>query len=267
MIADAHSHLDAFEAQELESALDGARALGVELIVTVGMDVETSAKGISIAESEKMVYAAVGLHPWMAQDHPRAPIDKLRSLALHDKVVAIGEIGLDFVNNLWRGLSYNDPALRRIQEEIFRQQLRLAKSLNLPVILHSRGAHAAVTRILSDEEMHSVGGCIQFFEGTLEDVRKYRDLGFTFSVGSSVTYPDSGSWHETLRSVPADALVLESDAPWLPYFGNQSGRSSPSDLTLIGETLARVRAADPVQMFATTTDNLLRALPKLGSLR
>ena len=239
MIVDSHCHLDAFDPRELDDVLDGARAAGVGLIVTVGMDVETSARGVTIEE--------------------------LRALARRAKVVAIGEIGLDFIDNKWTGLSYEDPALQRLQEEAFRQQLRLAKSVDLPVIIHSRRAHAAVARILAEEGMATVGGCVQFQDGSIDDVRRYRELGFFLSVGSSVTYPDIGTWYETVRSVAADDLVLESDAPWLPYDGHPSGRSSPSDLILVGEAIARVRAVDPACMYASTAENLLRALPKIGS--
>ncbi len=265
-IADAHSHLDAFAPEELQGVLARARSAGVELIVTVGMDRETSAAGIAIADSEDMVFAAVGLHPWMAQDYPEgAPVDELRALARHPKVVALGEIGLDFVDNSWRGLSYADPELRRMQETVFRQQLRLARSLDLPVILHSRGAHEAVTRILGEEGIAAVGGCVQFFEGDADDVARYVGLGFTFSVGSSLTYPDSDGWHEAVRAVPADALLLESDAPWLPYSGKDSGRSAPDDLAVIGKVVAEVRGADPAELFAVTAANLRRALPRIGT--
>jgi TatD DNase family protein len=266
MIIDSHCHLDAFDSEELQVVLDEARAADVGLIVTVGMDVETSARGVEIAESEETVFAAVGLHPWLVQDYPDGvPIDELRDLAQRAKVVAIGEIGLDFIDNKWTGLSYEDPALQRLQEEAFRQQVRLAKSLELPVIIHSRRAHAAVARILDEEGMATVGGCVQFQDGSIDDVRRYRELGFFLSVGSSVTFPDTGAWHETVRSVATDELVLESDAPWLPFDGHPSGRSRPSDLILIGEAIARVRDEDPAGMYASTAENLLRALPKIGS--
>ena len=266
MITDAHSHLDAFTDEELETVLERARAVGIELIVTVGMDVGTSARGVAIADAELMVSAAIGLHPWLAQDHPGgAPVEELRELAERGKVVAIGEIGLDFVDNSWRGLSYEDPELRRIQERVFREQLRLARSLDLPVIMHSRGAHDTVIRILEEEEMEAVGGCVQFFEGTPEHVERYVDLGFTFTIGSSVTFPDPGGWYDTVRAVPEDALLLESDAPWLPFAGKESGRSAPDDLVHIGEVVAGLRGVSPGEVFAATTRNLPRALPRVGA--
>jgi TatD DNase family protein len=261
VIVDAHSHLDVFDAEELQAVLASSRAAGVELIVTVGMDRESSANAVAIAQAEDMVFAAVGLHPWLAQDHPDgAPIAELEALARQDRVVAIGEIGLDHVDNSFLNLSYADPELQRLQEVVFRQQLQLARRLGLPVILHSRGAHAVVTRILAEERMQEVGGCVQLFEGTPEDVRRYVDLGFTFSVGSSVTYPDETGWHETVRAVPASALLLESDAPYLPYSG-KTDRSSPADLVLIGQAVAQVRGADPAELFLATAANLRRALP------
>ena len=266
MIADAHSHLDALSADELETALGEAAEAGVAPMVTVGMDCESSANGLAIATSHEPVFSAVGLHPWMAQDYPEgAPIEELRALALRPKVVAIGEIGLDFVENIWRQLSYRDPELRRIQELAFRQQLRLAKELELGVILHSRGAHDAIARIFAEEEMQSVGGCIQFLEGDPDDVARYVELGFTFSIGSNVTFPDPGGWHDAVRAIPDDALLLESDAPWLPYSGKDSGRGTPADVSLIGEKVAQIRGADPEELFARSAANLRRALPRIGT--
>lgn len=266
MIADAHSHLDAFTPDDLETILARARTAGVGLIVTVGMDTATSAKGVAIAADEALVFAAVGLHPWLAQDHPEgAPVEELRELAERDRVVAIGEIGLDFVDNSWRKLSYEDPDLRRMQEHVFRQQLRLARSLELPVILHSRGAHDTVIRILGEEGMETVGGCVQFFEGTPEHVARYVDLGFTFSVGSSVTFPDADGWHDTVRAVPDDRLLLESDAPWLPYSGKESGRSAPDDLVVLAEVVAGLRGVATEELIAATAENLRRALPRIGA--
>ncbi len=263
MIVDSHSHLDAFDDGELHGVLSDARAAGVELIVTVGMDTRTSARGAAIAASQDMVLAAVGLHPWLAQDHPEgAPLDELEALAARNEVVAIGEIGLDFVDNSWLELSYADPALRAHQEKVFRGQLRLARRLGLPVILHSRGAHATTTRILAEEGMDSIGGCVQFFEGTPDDVAAYVALGFAFSVGASVTFPDAEpGWHDTVRAVPTQSLLLESDAPWLPYFGHDSGRSAPADLVAIGAAVARIRGADPADLFSATAENIRRVFP------
>lgn len=236
----------------------------MDLIVTVGMDVASSARGVAVSESADMVFAAVGVHPWMAQDHPDgAPVDEIEALALSGRVVAIGEIGLDFVDNSWRELSYRDDGLRHHQEAVFRAQVRLAKRLGLPVILHSRGAHAATTRILEQEGAGAVGGCVQLFEGTTEDVRAYLALDFAFSVGSSVSFPDPGTWYDVVRSIPRGALLLETDAPWLPFCGNPSDRGTPADLAVIGAAVAEVRGEDPADVFAYTARNAKRVFPGL----
>jgi TatD DNase family protein len=226
------------------------------------MDVAMSARGIAVSESTDTVFAAVGVHPWMAQDHLHgAPVDELETLAMNDKVVAIGEIGLDFVDNSWREISYRDDELRGHQELVFREQLRLARRLGLPVILHSRGAHAATIQIMEEEGAGAVGGCVQFFEGTVEDVRGYLSLDFGFSLGSSVTYPDADGWYDVVRAIPASALLLETDAPWLPFCGHSSDRGSPADLVVIGEAVAEVRGEDPAAVFAYTARNARRVFP------
>ncbi|MBS1881725.1 MAG: TatD family hydrolase [Actinobacteria bacterium] len=257
MIADAHAHLDAFSAAELGTVLAEARRSGVSAMVTVGMDCPTSARGVAIAAAEADVHAAVGLHPWLAQDHPDgAPLAELRALGGSPGVVAIGEIGLDFVGNTFRDLSYRDPVIRRQQEDVFRDQLRLANELALPVILHSRGAHEAVLRILAEEGSDRHGGCVQFFEGSEADVSSFAELGFMFSVGASITEPDCERWLEVVRAIPADRLLLESDAPWLPYVGKGSDRSAPADLAVLGPRLARVRGLSDEDLFSLTEANL-----------
>ncbi|QEC47562.1 TatD family deoxyribonuclease [Baekduia soli] len=261
-IVDAHCHLDAFSDDELIGVLADARAAGVVLLITVGMDVATSRRGTGIAAAHEPVLAAVGLHPWNAQDFPDgAPVAELEALAGADDVVAVGEIGLDFVDNSWLGLSYADPALRARQERVFRDQLQMARRLGLPVILHSRGAHATTTRVLAEEGMEEVGGCVQFFEGTPADVEAYAALGFGFSVGSSVTFPGAaGAWHETVRAIPPELLLVESDAPWLPYHGHASTRSAPADLIAIGAAIARVRGVEPEALLGAATANVDRVL-------
>ena len=266
-IADGHVHLDSFSDEELREVLTEARASGVELIVTVGMDAPSSAAGIGIAAAEADVYAAVGLHPWNAQDYPGgAPIAELRELADSPEVVAIGEIGLDHKNNLFLDLSYDDPELQAMQERVFREQLRLAVEFELPVIVHSRGgAHATTIRALDEEGVSAVGGCIQLFEGTQEDVARYVELGFTFTIGSSVTFPDPGGWCDTVRAVPDDALLLETDAPYLPYAGRGTDQSVLADICVVGEAVARVRGVEPSVVSAASVANLRRALPRIGN--
>lgn len=261
-IADSHCHLDALDPKEFETAMSQAEASGIDLLVTVGMDVKTSTVAVEIAEGHSGIFAGVGLHPWLVQDHDGPPLDDLRILAESSpSVVAIGEIGLDFVDNSWLDLSYLDPELRRGQQEAFRKQLALARELNLPVILHSRGAHRAVTEILTQEGMDAVGGCVQFFEGDGEDVERYLELGFHFSVGASVTFSDPGGWYDTVRAIPDSALMIESDAPWLPFAGKDRDRSTPADLVSIVDAIAEIRAQEPAEIFRISRENCIRGFP------
>lgn len=265
-IADSHCHLDALSAEEFEIAMAQARASGVDLLITVGMDVKTSTRAVEIAEENDDIFAGIGLHPWLVQDHEGPPLEDLRSLAeTSPSVVAIGEIGLDFVDNSWLDLSYDDPKLRRDQEVAFREQLVLARQLNLPVILHSRGAHRTVTEILREEGMGSVGGCVQFFEGNSEDVERYLELGFHFSVGASVTFSDPGGWYDTVRAIPDSALMIESDAPWLPFAGKDSERSTPADLVHIVDAIAEIRAQEPAEVLRISREKLHSGLPQRGA--
>ena len=170
-------------------------------------------------------------------------------------MVALGEIGLDFVDNLWLKLSYEDPELRAIQEQVFRDQLRLAQELELPVIIHSRGAHAAVTRILREEGMEAVGGCVQFLDGIAGDVERYVALDFTFSVGSSVTYPDRAEdWHDTVRSMPRRARCCSRPTPrGCPTSAASPRAACPPTSMPVGETVAQMRGIEPEEVFSLTT--------------
>ena len=123
----------------------------------------------------------------------------------------------------------------------------------------------SVTRILAEEGIDAVGGCVQFFEGTPDDVARYAALGFTFTIGSSVTFPDPGGWYDAVRAVPADALLLESDAPYLPYRGREPSRSAPHDVRELAEAVAQIRGDTPAEIFAASVENLRRVLPRIGA--
>jgi TatD DNase family protein len=168
---DSHLHLDFFEPHEVAKALTRARAAGVDATITVGMDLPRSARGIELADAHDGVFAAVGIHPWCADAYADAvPLDELAALARHPRVVAIGEVGLDFVDNLATGASYAGREARAVQEACLRAQIGLAAELDLPLIVHSRGAHDAVLRLLDEVPCRAA---IQFFEGDAAVVRRY----------------------------------------------------------------------------------------------
>ena len=233
--ADAHCHLDALSAEELSSALD-ARDGGGHRAHGDGRDgprdVGPRAVDIAEARGRRRRGASACTRGWPRITRRARRSRGCKELARSGSVVAIGEIGLDFVENTWL-----QPLLRRPGAPAHPgggvpvASSSLAQELELPVIIHSCGAHDAVTRILAEEGMGRLGGCVQFFEGTPEDVERYVELNFTFSIGSSVTYPDPGGWYDTVRSIPDEALLLETDAPWLPYDGAGATRSVPADLT------------------------------------
>jgi TatD DNase family protein len=250
---DSHVHLDdeAFGADR-EDVLARARTAGVAGFVTVGTSVASSRRAVALAEVHADVYAAVAVHP---HESAAATPDALRTLALlarHPRVVAIGETGLDF---------YRDFAPRETQERAFRAHLALARSLHLPVIIHSRDAYAEVLRILAEEEPPRV--IMHCFSSSLEIARRCLDRGYYLGFGGPLTYRNARRALEVVADVPPDRFLLETDAPYLPPEPHRGRRNEPSHLPLIARaagvarrvaagTVAEVTSANAREAFGLT---------------
>lgn len=225
MLIDSHSHLN-FEAfkEDLKEVIHRCAEEDV-FCINVGSRYETSKKAIEIAEENKTMFAAVGLHPIHAKDD--FDIEDYRNLAKSDKVVAIGEIGLD------RFKDYSQFVDR--QKEIFLQQLNLAKELNLPAIIHCRMAHKEVIDILSN---YKLSGVIHCFTGTWEEAKKYLDLGFYLGINGIMYKFDL---KEVIKKVPLDRILIETDCPYLipPQAGIE--RNEPIFVKYIAEEIARIK--------------------------
>jgi TatD DNase family protein len=257
-LIDSHAHLHdpAFD-EDREATLERARAAGVAAVVTVGTDRQESERAVALARCEAEVYAVVGFHPHDAKDwnaHERAHIGRLAGF---EKVVAIGEIGLDF---------YRDLSPRVDQERAFRDQLSLADELRLPVVIHSREAGEETYAVLASWRP-SVGapvGVIHCFSGDAALAHRYVALGFCISFAGPVTYPKNEALLEAARAVPGDRIVVETDSPYLPPRGRRGKRNEPA---YVAETAAFIAAArgEDVARFArdtlATTARLFRLLP------
>jgi TatD DNase family protein len=253
---DSHLHLDFFERHEVAPALTRARAAGIDATITVGMDLARSRCGVELADAHDGVFAAVGIHPWCAEAYADAvPLDELAALARHPRVVAIGEVGLDFVDNLATGASYAGREARAVQEACLRAQIGLAAELDLPLIVHSRGAHAAVLRLLDEVPCRAA---IQFFEGDAAAVRRYVERGHAISLGSRTTLDAGAEWRAAVSAVPDDRLLLETDAPWSPAAGTGRERSEPGDLPVIANAVANARGSRPADLLATAAATAAR---------
>jgi TatD DNase family protein len=258
-LIDTHAHLHFPEfAADLDDVLARARAAGIVRLVTVGTDRETNRAAVELAERRPEVFATVGIHPHDAALSTDADVDAMEALARSSpKVVALGEMGLDF----FRNLSPHD-----VQERVFRRQLGLARRLGKPVVVHCRDAHVETLAVLSEERVGEVGGVMHCFSADVDVARRCLDLGLSISLAGPVTYKNARALPDVARFVPEDRLVLETDCPFLPPHPHRGHRNEPAYVTLTAAHVARLRgvAADTVGEATTRNAARLFGLPGMG---
>lgn len=250
MLFDTHMHLNARQFfGDRDEVMQRAREAGVTRMVIVGFDEETIPLAIEIAETYDEVYAAVGWHPVDAIHYEDHHLDWLESLTEHPKVVALGEMGLDY---------HWDTSPKQVQEEVFRKQIRLAKKLSMPIIIHNREATADIIRILQEEKAEEVGGIMHCFSGTVEDVQPCLDMNFYISMGGPVTFKNGHEAKRVAKMVPSDRLLIETDAPYLAPHPNRGKRNEPAYVRLVAEEIAQLRDLDYEKLCNITTENALK---------
>ena len=254
MLADTHAHLhDPAFAADQDAVLDRARAAGVGLVITIGTDVATSREAVALAARHADVYAAVGIHPHDATTADPDALAALARLARAPRVVAIGEIGLDY----YRNLSPRDAQLRAL-----RAQLALAHDVGKPVLLHCREAHADLLAELDTAEVRAIGGILHCFSGDLAVAERGLALGLWLSIAGPVTYPNARRLAEVVRAVPLDRLVLDTDCPYLPPQPWRGRRNEPAYLVATATRVAELREV-AVEVVAAGTTRAARACLRL----
>lgn len=238
-----------------------ARALdsGVNRIISVGTSLKSSQEAIRLAEDNPQVLAAVGFHPHGASRVEEEDWAKIAEIARHPRVVAIGEMGLDF----YRNLSPQEEQIR-----VLKWQLELAVKLKLPVIIHCRQAEKDMLPLLgnwtsANKEMSAPRGVIHCFSGDTEAARQYLDMGFFLSLGAYIGYPASRSSYDVIRAIPGDRLLVETDSPFLPPQSHRGQRNEPAYLPLTVELLAEIRRVSPETVARETTQNAHRLFPSV----
>jgi TatD DNase family protein len=244
----AHLHFPSF-AEDLDDVMARARAAGVRRMVTIGTDRETSEAAVALAERDPDVWATVGLHPHDAEAGDDALFADLERLARSPRVVAIGEMGLDFFRNL---------SPRPVQESALRRQLALARAVRKPAVIHCRDAHEETLAILAEERVKDVGGIMHCFSGDVEIARRCLDLGLLISLAGPVTYPNARALPAVATFVPADRLVVETDCPFLPPQPYRGKRNEPSYLTITAARVADLRKESLTELGPRMTENALR---------
>lgn len=246
---DTHCHLDdpAFDADR-EAVWARAREAGVRALVIPAVSLERIPTAIAWAERHPGIYVAVGIHPHWASTFSSSALDRLREWARHPRVVAIGEIGLDF---------YRDLSPRPAQQEAFRAQLELAGELGLPVIIHQRQAQEPVMEELEAWVAACPGarGVLHAFSGDPSTARTAAAWGFALGIGGPITYPRAEALREAVRQVGIAHLVLETDAPYLPPQPYRGKRNEPAYLRYVIESLSLILGLPAEDIAARTTRN------------
>jgi TatD DNase family protein len=237
--------------KDREEVLTRARDSGVSTIITVGIDLSSSQQAIKLAEECNGVFAAVGFHPHNVAGVNELDISKLAQIAEHSRVVAVGEVGLDF---------YRDYSPRDAQLRVFKRQLALAAELDLPVIIHCRRAEKDLIPllrdwVLDDKRPKQPPGVIHCFSGDIDVAQQYLNMGFFVSVGAYIGYPSSANLRGVIRSIPGDRLLVETDCPYLPPQGRRGQRNEPAYLLSTVELLAEIRGVSVEQVARETTEN------------
>jgi len=248
MITDTHTHLDHHRFDgERDEIVKRANELGVSRIINIGFDRETIASTLKLAETYDCIDAVIGWHPVDAIDMTPDDLDWIEELAkTHPKVVALGEMGLDY---------HWDKSPKEVQHRVFREQIRLARKLGLPIVIHNREAHADIVAILKEEKAYDVGGVMHCFSGSWETAKQCLDMNFYLSFGGPITFKNAKQPKEVLAKAPLDRVLVETDAPYLtpePYRGK---RNETGYVRYVAEAAAEIKGLSLDEFAAISTAN------------
>ncbi|API92304.1 hydrolase TatD [Virgibacillus pantothenticus] len=249
MLFDTHVHLNARDFfEDREETIKRAFDAGVTRMLVVGFDRETIPLAIEIAEQYETIYAAVGWHPVDAVDMTEQELEWIEELSSHPKVVALGEMGLDY---------HWDKSPKEVQKEVFRKQIQLAKKVQLPIIIHNREATEDIISILKEEKAESIGGIMHCYNDSVDYVQDCLDMNFYISLGGPVTFKNATLPKEVAVQVPLERLLIETDAPFLAPHPYRGKRNEPAYVKLVAEKIAALRGTSLEEIGEITTKNAL----------
>lgn len=244
---DSHAHLndDAFE-NNIEQVIDNALEAGVKAILVPGFDLASSIKAVELAERYQMLWAAVGIHPHDAKTWNQDIITHLEQLLAEPKVVAVGEIGLDYHYNY---------SVQREQLKAFIEQINIAKQYGKPIIIHNREAHQDTLETLTREKAGRAGGVMHCFSGSGEMAIQFINLGLHLSFAGPLTFANAVKLRETAVDIPLERLLVETDCPYLAPHPLRGQRNEPACVKLVGEKLAEIKKLPPEEVMRFTSAN------------
>jgi TatD DNase family protein len=253
MYFDTHAHLDDKQFNDdLEQVIEQSIYQGITAIVNVGITMQSSRRAIALAQKYPLIYASVGVHPHDAKSmKDEKHWLELAELARQPRVVALGEMGLDYYHN------FSEP---KVQQEVFRRQLALAKKLELPVIIHDREAHQDILDILTAaaKEDNNLTGVLHCFSGSWEMAKKCLELNFYISLAGPVTFANAVKPKEIAKKVPLDRLFIETDCPYLTPHPHRGRRNYPGYVKLVAEEIASLRGLAVEELAQATKENGFR---------
>jgi TatD DNase family protein len=250
MLFDTHAHFnDNRFKEDRDEVINKAYERGVSYILNVSYNIPSLEHSVSLSKRYSYIYAAVGIHPHYSKEMNDEVLDKVRSLTQNKKVVAIGEIGLDY---------YRDLSPREIQKKWFIKQIDLAKEIKLPIIVHIRDANEDAVKVLKDQNAREVGGIIHSFSGDINMAKEVMDNNFYISVGGPVTYRNAGRLVDVVKYVPEDRLLIETDCPYLTPEPFRGRRNDSSLVRLVAEKIASIKGKTFDEVAEITTNNAKR---------
>ncbi|WP_446008557.1 TatD family hydrolase [Candidatus Electrothrix sp.] len=257
-LIDSHCHLDMENGQDdIDNLIDSARQCQVDTIITIGIDLASSQQAVELAHTYPGVYASVGIHPHSAEDGDDAVYQQLQELSTLEKVVAYGEIGLDYAKQY-------APVERQRKE--FARQLSLAKELDLPIIIHDRDAHEDTLHILKEQGPFPAGGVMHCFSGDMAFAHQVLDLGLFISIPGIVTFKNASDLQQVAQEIPLDHMLLETDGPFLTPVPFRGKRNRPEYLLYTAAKIAELREISIEEIARQTSLNTkkLFSLPAQG---
>jgi len=247
---DSHAHLDddRFEGDR-DEIINSLYDNDIEAVLNPGADLKSSKDAVLIAEKYPFIYVAVGCHPHDSKYMSDESMNIFKEMAKNNKVIAIGEIGLDY---------YYDNSDRVTQRKWFREQIRLAKELDLPYIVHDRDAHEDILNIMKEEYYDGVRGIMHCYSGSVELSREFLKLGFYISLGGPVTYKNARVPKLVAKEVPFDRLLIETDSPYLTPAPFRGKRNEPKYVKYVAEEIAGIRNLSVDDLSEKTRENFKR---------
>jgi len=255
---DSHCHLNYIKSdQTINELVNSAKTAGVDKIFNIGTDLKSSLQSVGYAEQFKSVYATVGVHPHDAKTVDKVVMDRLRELTDHKKVLAVGEIGLDFYRNL------SSP---KDQYDAFESQLKLAVETKLPIVIHTRDAHKETVKVIKNYASDLNGGVFHCFQGGVDEALEVIELGFHISVGGVITFKNS-QMSVTATEAPLDKIILETDSPFLTPVPFRGKTNKPELVKFVYKKLAELKGeplSDIEKQIDRNVDKLFNLVDTFG---